>query len=241
MDYLISDDYILSLAVYLIFLIYSGILFFITVKALRRNIRSRLNQVFAGFFLTMSSSSILLFYILFRDPNLSGLATILAKSMFYIGAIISAGLLFLYTIILLKYEIMSKLINVALYVIIYSGITSGMLFIPNGVVIEVKTDTLVYTIWTPEFFLYFFIVILFLTILTIFSSFKVLKSFNDRKLKHRLSYSIAGIVLFFSYPIFTSILIFFRLSFFLYTIIIVIASFLGISFIYYGLARTLEN
>lgn len=237
---MISADYILSIIVYIIFLIYSGILFVITIKALRRNIGSRLNQVFAGFFLTMSSSSILLIYILFREPNLSELATFLAKSMFYIGAVLSSGLLFLYTIILLRYDLMSKLKNIILYLAIYIGITSGMLFIPNGINIEVKTDNLD-TNWNLGFFLYFFSVILLLTILTVFSSFKILKSFNEPKLRHRLSYSIAGIVLFFSYPLFTSILVFFKLSFFMYTIIITVASFLGISFIYYGLARTLEN
>lgn len=238
---LISIDYILGIVVYIIFLIYSGILIMITLKAIRRNIRNRLNQVFALFCLTMSLSSILLFFILFRDPSLSILATILANLMYYIGAILSAGLLLLCTLILLNYEKMANLVNIFFYIVIYIGITSGLWLIPNGVQVEVFQNTSPLTTFNLAFFLYFFLSLLFMFILTTYVSFKIYASFSEKILKKRFRFSIGGILLFFCYPMFTSVLVFFRLSFFIYTIIIIILVFLGISFIYYGLADTLEN
>ncbi|NHJ20967.1 MAG: hypothetical protein EAX91_08500 [Candidatus Lokiarchaeota archaeon] len=236
-----SFDYILSIIVYLIFLIYSGIIIYITYKALRRNVRSKLNQVFASFCLTMSSSSVLTFYILFRNPALSLLATVISVSAFFIGAIGGAGLLFLYSLILFKYDIMSKLKNILIYLIIYFGITSIMLFIPEGMTIEVVTNSIVVTTMNLEFFLFFFITLLIMLIATLYLSSKNLSSFTNKELKKRFLFYIGGVGLFFSYPMFTSILIFFHLSFFFYTIIIFIIVFLGLSFIYYGLAKTLED
>ncbi|MFX0074251.1 MAG: hypothetical protein ACFE96_02320 [Candidatus Hermodarchaeota archaeon] len=236
-----SIDDILSILVYLIFVFYSGILVFITFKALKRNVRSKLNQVFASFCVTMSTSSILTLYILFRDPALSIVATGIAVSAFYIGAIMGAGLLFLYSLILFKYDEMSRLKNILIFLIVYLGITSIILFIPEGMTIEVIPNSVVITSMTLEFFLFFFTTLLIMLITTLYLSFMNLRSFINKDLKKRFFFFICGVGLFFSYPMFTSILIFFHLSFVFYTMIIFIIVFLGIGLIYYGLAKTLEN
>jgi hypothetical protein len=236
-----SIDDILSILVYLIFVIYSGILIFITFKALKRNVRSKLNQVFASFCLTMSTSSVLTFYILFRDPVLSLIATEIAIISYFIGAIMGAGLLFLYSLMLFKYDVMSRLKNILIYLIIYIGITSIIVFIPEGMTVEVFSNSLNITTMTLEFFMFFFTILLIMLIATLILSFKNLASFTNKELRRRFLFHIVGIGLFFSYPMFTSILIFFSLSFFFYTIIMIIIVFLGIGFIYYGLAKTLEN
>lgn len=181
--------------IYVLYTFICAILIFISYNILKRDIKDRLNQFLASFFLFIVFSLINNFiYATISDPSLEYMATFLhILSVYFIT--IAAGFLLLFIILLYnpdskfsssKYQI--------LFLIIYSMIGIGSFFIPNGAKINILQDgTQLYPVWNVFFFLYYLAILVPNIIVSLILSIKIYKKFKIEALAKRMRLFLIGL------------------------------------------------
>ncbi len=181
--------------VYVIYAFICAILIFISYNILKRDIRDRLNQFLASFFLFIVFSLINNFiYASISNPSLQHVATFLhILSVYFIT--VAGGFLLLFIILLYNPEgKFSSSTYQILFLIIYSIIGIGSFFIPNGAKVSISQDgTQLYPVWNLFFFLYFLAIMIPNIIVSLIYSIKIYKKFQIEALAKRMKFFLIGL------------------------------------------------
>ena len=181
--------------IYVVYTFICAILIFISYNILKRDIKDRLNQFLASFFLFIIFSLINNFiYASISDPSLEYLATFLhILSVYFIT--VAGGFLLLFIILLYnpdgkfsssKYQIT--------FLIIYNMVGIGSFFIEDGVKINILQDgTQLYPVWNLFFFLYYLAILVPNIIVSLIISLKIYKKFRIEALAKRMKLFLIGL------------------------------------------------
>ena len=181
--------------VYVIYAFICVILIFISYNILKRDIKDRLNQLLASFFLFIVFSLINNFiYASISNPSLQHVATFLhILSAYFIT--VAAGFLLLFIILLHNPEgKFSSSTYQILFLVIYSIIGIGSFFIPNGAKIYISQDgTQLYPVWNLFFFLYFLAIMIPNIVVSLIFSIKIHKKLQIEALAKRMKFFLIGV------------------------------------------------
>lgn len=230
--------------IYVIFVFLFSFFLFIGIRVLRRNPKNRLSQIFSLAFITVSISLIVnFFYPFITNPKFHSVVNLLNAIAIYLVCL-GMGLLLLFTILLYKPEQIENTKNQLLFILIYSGISAGIFFIPEGTDVKITSDgTQSYPVWNLPFSFYIITVLLCSMIYTLYTGIKIVKKFKSQILAKKMKYFIIGISHF--YYIGLGIPIFNYLNIEILRIIFAISGFIAIIsgglYLYHGIGASLKQ
>lgn len=172
-------------------------LFYLSILVIRRRSDDRLSKLFLGLNLSISIGLIInMIYASFMDPVLEDFATLLSIiSVFFLN--LSSVFMILFMASLYSPRIYNNWKIQVLSIFAYGFTLSGMFFIQDGVIIEIKDGIQLSPVWNFSFFLFNTIILSFSYILIMLIAYKNYKRFKSKKLKKKIGYLIKGTFLYF--------------------------------------------
>ncbi|TFG08151.1 MAG: hypothetical protein EU539_03170 [Promethearchaeota archaeon] len=193
--------------IYIFYFITCATFFFTSYKIIKRNRKNRLNHLLATFLTLISFSMVSnLIYASISNSNMESTVEFLhALSIYLISVSLSFMLLF---VLMLNgsRKLITSARNQILFISIYCVLCSGLLFIPNGVNVEILSDgTQMYPVWNLIFFIYYLSIFLPTAIFSLIICGKIYKKMNNEALAKRMRLFIVGISCFYYIGLFVSL------------------------------------
>lgn len=170
----------------------------IVIRALARNPRNRLNQIFSLLFISYNLGFIFWFsYDFISEPSQLPLAYVL-DGLGYFFWVYGTGFLVLYILIIYKPKVMNKNMNQVLFLGIY-GLFTGVLFmVPSEITIILLEDgRITRPAWSLALSAYYISLFLVFSVISVIIGLKTLETFENPKLKKKMACFILGLILYY--------------------------------------------
>lgn len=181
------DDLGRIISIYIIQPLFIVIFLFITYKILKRN-RNRLTLILSGFYISVAFAFIInAIYVPIKSNPIVYILYFITVFLILFGEI------FLLIFILFLYKMNSNITTKHLITVLtlYAFLIFSILYLPNGITINEKTNW--YPVWSWSFLIIvFFFTFCFLVIPFIFIFIKLYANFEDKNLKKKLKYFFIG-------------------------------------------------
>lgn len=223
--------------IYSIWTIACVILAVIMVKVLKRNPKSKINQLFAiaifcaifGLFIDLIKNPMI-------DPSLVPLATLLNLFSLYFACL---GMVFFLLILLMLYkpEVMNNRKNQALVCLLYGLLLAIIFLIPNGITLEAQPENIyLVSVYSLPLTIYVVSLLSFSIITTLYLYKPIYKKFKDPEVIKRFRCFILGTLLLCYSPIGVCVVNYLNIPtvrvFFSYSLFLI---FIGLFLVYYGI------
>lgn len=190
------------ITIYLIETSITIVLTFVAYRVLKRNPKSKFNQFFTFFVLSIVCSLLLnILYAGITEPSFEVFVSFLNLISYYF-IYLSAGFMLLSFFLLAYPEKMMKVKNQVSFITIYGLLAMGIFFIPNGALVPISADGIqsspIYSLNLLIFSLVFFTLALCISLAI---SFKLYKTFQDSLLRKKFKAFIIGIMILYYNPI----------------------------------------
>lgn len=211
---------------------------FLGIRILSHNRKQHLNILLSCSYFTVAIGFIINFIY----------APITNESIVLVLYYMTLFFLFLYPAFLLAFILMlyksEKLFNMAkgiFVVIIYAIILVGMVFIPNGVTINARTDWK--PVWSWLLLIYVMTVLTIAFIVSFYVSTKIYKEFKDEQLKKKWRFFLIGIAIFYVFTFGTLLSNTLNIQAFrnIWSIISLILVFVSPYMMYYGVGKQIRE
>jgi len=191
-------DFIYYLS-YLPMFIGFSIFLIISVKVLSRNPKNRLNQIFTC--ISILCLTYLVIYLI--DDILAAFSTTINHSLIYLVALyfllLVSGFILLYLSVLYKPDIMNKVSNQILLILVHVCIFLIIFIIPDGAVItRFPSGQLSYPKYSDTFTIFLVVIALVSLIIGSLMSIQIRKNLSEPDLKGKFKGIIAGVVVYYS-------------------------------------------
>ncbi len=209
-------------------------------KIIRRNPRSRLNQIFSLFILCLIINYIINISIAYSNIQNSNLLIFWGQIYFFFYGL-AIGFFFLYILLLYKPKTMTEIWKQIVFILLFGSILAIMFFIPDGFRVDILPTGLNLSINLPQFI---HLLIIFFTSFSccLWMGLKIFQNFDRQILKKRFIFFLVGLSITFFIPLLLVIRFYINVPALTFTfeIIILVLSF-GIFLIYYGIGMSIKE